>query len=184
VKHPAACFVLLLSSLTLAAQNQAPSQVRTEPPILIDLGNLAGNGCPISMAASQGVWDRTIKVRQGEQERSVQPFGQRIFLKLADSHPAPIIAATVKVRGLTGKNHMLQTAGSADADGDAVKTMKITFATNSKGGVSSDLYIPGLTSVSLIELLEVSYADGKVWKIGESSACRVTPDPMMLIANH
>ena len=180
VKHPAVCFVLLLSSLTLAAQNQ----VKTEAPTLVFHGDTVGNGCPIGMVASQGVWDHTVKVRQGEQERSIQPFGQRISLTLADSHPAPIIAATVKVHGLTGKNHMLETLSSVNGEGDAVKTMKITFPTSSKGGVSSDLYIPGFTSVSSVELLEVSYDDGMVWKIGGSSGCRVTPDRMMLIANH
>jgi hypothetical protein len=139
------------------------------------------------MAASQGVWDHTLRVRQGQQEKVHQPFGQHIFLTLNtlnDSHPAPILAATVKVRGLTGKNHMLQTAGNADANGDAIKTMKITFSTSSKGGASSDLYIPGFTSVSSIELLTVSYDDGQVWEIGGSSPCRVRPDPMMLIASH
>ena len=35
-----------------------------------------------------------------------------------------------------------------------------------------------------IELIEVSYGDGKIWRIASSSMCRVTPDPMMLIANH
>jgi hypothetical protein len=180
VKHPAVCFVLLLSSLTLSAQNQ----VKTQAPIVIDLGTLPGSGCPIGMVANQGVWDHTIKVRQGEQERSVQPFGQRIFLTLADSHPAPIIAARVKVHGLTGKNHMLETLSSVNGEGDAVKTMRITFTKNPSGPVSGDLYIPGFTSVSSIELLEVSYDDGKIWRIGGSSVCRVTPDPMMLIANH
>jgi hypothetical protein len=103
---------------------------------------------------------------------------------LDDSHPAPIVAATVKVHGLTGKNHMLQTGADPNADGNAVKIMQVTFTANSKGGVSSDLYVTGFTSVSSIELLEVSYDDGKVWKIGGSSACSVTPDRLMLIANH
>lgn len=180
MKHLPICFVLVLSPLTLAAQNQ----VKTESPIAIDLGTLPGNRCPIGMVASQGVWDHTIKVRQGQQEPSIQPFGQRIYLALDDSHPAPIIAATVKVHGLTGKNHLLETAGGANADGDATKIMRITFLSSPKGGVSSDLYIAGFTSVSSIELLEVSYGDGKTWTMGGSSVCRVTPDRMMLIANH
>jgi hypothetical protein len=186
VKHPIVYVALLLSSLTLAAQNSARNEGQTpaQRPTIVDLGVLAGNGCPIGMVASQGVWDHTIKVRQGQHEQTSQPFGQRIFLTLGDSHPSPIVAATVKVRGLTGKNHMVQTAGDANADGDAAKIMKITFATTSKGGVISDLYIPGFTSVISIELLEVSYDDGKISRIGGSSVCRVKPDPLMLIANH
>ncbi len=180
MKHSYVSFLLLFSSLTLAAQNPA----KTEAPVLVLHGSTVGNDCPVGMAASQGVWDHTIKVRQGQQERAIQPFGQRILLTLGDSHPEPIIAATVKVYGLTGKNHMLETTKGANAQGDAAKTMRITFTSNRGGGVSSDLYVPGFTSVSSIELLEVSYGDGRIWRIGGSSVCRVTPDPMMLIANH
>jgi hypothetical protein len=55
---------------------------------------------------------------------------------------------------------------------------------SAKGPVTSDLYVPGFTAVSSIELLEVSYDDGRVWRIGGSSVCRVKPDPMMLIVSH
>jgi hypothetical protein len=136
------------------------------------------------MVANQGVWDHNIRVHQGQQEKVLQPFGQRIFLTLTDSHPATIIAATVKVHGLTGKNHMLQTAVDPGADGETTKIMEINFAASQKGGVTGDLYIPGFTAVNSLELLQVSYNDGRVWRIGAESVCRVTPDPNMLIANH
>jgi hypothetical protein len=165
--------------LTLAGQHQG----KTGAPTLIFNGNTIGNGCPIGMRASQGVWDHSIKVRQGEKESSVQPFGQRILLSLEDTHADPIIAATVRVRGLTGNNRILQTR-EANAGGDATKLMRITFGSNGTGGVSSDVYVSGFTSVSSIELLEISYADGKTWRMVGSSVCRVAPDPMMLIANH
>jgi hypothetical protein len=180
VKIAATAFVLLLSSIPLAAQNGAKPEsrafvLRAQPVV---------NGCPIGMVASQGVWDHTIRVRQGQEGQNPQPLGQRIFLTLNDTHSAPIVAATVKVYGLTAKNHMVQTDNRATADGDATKTMSITFATRQKNGVSSDLYIPGFTAVNSIELVQVSYDDGRVWRIGADSVCRVTPDPMMLIANH
>lgn len=136
------------------------------------------------MVASQGVWDHTLRVRQGQEAQTSQPFGQRIFLTLNDTRPAAIVAATVKIYGLTAKNHVVQTDNHATADGDATKTMSITFAMRQKNGVSSDLYIPGFTAVNSIELIQVSYEDGRVWRIGADSVCRVTPDPMMLIANH
>jgi hypothetical protein len=185
MKHPAVSFVLLLSSLTLAAQNGAQNggQAPANGALLAYLGE-PGNGCPIGMVASQGVWDHTIKVRQGQQEKTLQPFGQRIFLTLGDSHTAPIVAATVKVYGLNGKNHMVRADGNTKDDGEATQIMEITFTANQKGNVTGDLYIPGFTAVNSIELLQVSYNDGKIWRIGASGVCRVTPDPMMLIANH
>ena len=167
---------LLLSPLMLLAQNRIGTG---QQPVVVFNGNAMGSNCPIGMHADQGVWDRTVRVWQGQKERTLQPFGQRILLSLAVSGPSPIVSATVKVRGLTGKNRVLQTG---TVGGDGVKIMKITFVQKPEG-VFSDLYVPGFTSVSSIELLEFSYSDGRVWKIGGSSVCRVAPDPMMLIAN-
>jgi hypothetical protein len=181
VRHRANALVLLLSSLTLAAQDR----VKAGQPVVVFHGNAVGTGCPVGilgMRATQEVWDHSIKVRQGQQEQIIQPFGQRIFLSLVVQHPAPIVSATVKVRGLTGKNQILQTDSVGNVSRDGVKIMKITFV-QKPDGAFSDVYVPGFTSVSSIELLEVSYGDGNVWKIGGSSVCRVTPDPLMLIAN-
>ncbi|MGA8085702.1 MAG: hypothetical protein WCA10_00250 [Terracidiphilus sp.] len=180
MKIAAVAFVLLLSSFPLAAQNGA----KPEGQVLVLRSSPVGNGCPIGMIANQGVWDHTIRVRQGQQETVLQPFGQRIFLTLNDSHPAPIVAATVKVYGLTARNHMVQANGNANPNGDATKIIEVKFVASQKGGVTGDLYIPGFTAVNSIELLQVSYDDGRVWRIGGSSVCRVAPDPMMLIANH
>jgi len=180
VKIASFAFVLLLSSLLLAAQSGAAP----EDQVLVLRAQPVASGCPIGMTANQGVWDHTIRVRQGQQEKVTQPFGQRIFLTLNDSHPASIVAATVKVYGLTGKNHMMQTNGNANANGEATRIIQVTFAVSQNGGVTGDLYIPGFTAVNSIELIQVSYKDGRVWRIGGPSVCRVAPDPMMLIANH
>jgi len=180
VKIAATAFLLLLSSFSLAAQNSA----KPDSQAFVLRAQPVGSGCPIGMVASQGVWDHTIRVRQGQEGQTTQPFGQRIFLTLNDTRPASIVAATVKVYGLTAKNHMVQTDNHAAADGEATKIMSINFAARQKNGVSTDLYIPGFTAVNSIELIQVSYDDGKVWRIGADSVCRVTPDPMMLIANH
>jgi len=180
VKAFTTALLLLFSPVPLIAQNGA----RPEGQVLVLRPQSAGSGCPIGIVANQGVWDHTIRVRQGQQEKVIQPFGQRIVLTLNDSHPASIVAATVKVFGLTGKNHTLETAGNSSASGEATRTMNVTFTATQNNGVSTDLYIPGFTAVNFIELIQVSYNDGRVWRIGGSGVCRVTPDPVMLIANH
>jgi hypothetical protein len=187
MKTIAAALVLLVTSLLLSAQNgvqnQPPNGDKTKAPTFLDLGTLPGVGCPIGMAADQGVWDHTIRVHQGK-EKLAQPFGQRIILTLNDAHSATIVSATVNVRGLTARNHMVQAAGDVNSNGEASRTLSVTFAANGKGRVTGDLYIPGFTAVNSIELLQVSYSDGRVWRLGAANVCRVKPDPMMLIANH
>lgn len=173
MKHIAAGIVLALTPLTLAAQSTGGSVIVVLQPD----GTLSA--CPIGMRASQGLWDHAIAVKRGLGD---QKFGQRIILTLNDAHPARVVAATVKVHGLTGKSHMLQTAGGSNADSDAARILQVRFAVTSEGSVSGDLYVPGFTSVSSVELQQVSYADGSTWNISVPNLCRVTPNPMMLIA--
>lgn len=171
----ALAIILALASLTSAAQNTRPGAATTlyvVPPFLAAT-------CPIGMQANQGVWDHTIRVREGEK---VQPFGQRISLTLKDSHPAPIQSATVRVDGLTGKNRILQTDAKFPKT-DGIRTLTVKFVSQDDGRVSADLWLPGFTAVTSVELLEVAYADGSMWKISSSNVCRVQPDPLMLISN-
>lgn len=177
-------FAVLLVSIPLAAQTKAQKQATPETLTVMHSASLPANDCPIGMVANQGVWDHTIRVQEGQQEKAIRPFGQRIFLTLNDSHSAAITAATVKVHGLTGRNRVLQAAADSSANGEETKTMSITFAASQKGSVTGDLYISGFTAVNSIELLQVSYSDGHAWRIAAGGVCRVTPDPTMLIANH
>src|SRR3954462_6031633 len=102
---------LLLSPLMLAAQNDKTPQ----QPAVVFHGTAIGSNCPIGMRASQGVWDHTVRVRQGQREGTFQPFGQRILLSLEVTGQSTIVSATVKVRGLTGKSRMLQTESIGSA---------------------------------------------------------------------
>jgi hypothetical protein len=190
----AAGFALLFTSLTLTAQNASSSGATfgAAPPEALTLQNGTTivlpptpdpAACPISMAARQGIWDRTIRIREGDKERVVQPFGQRISLNLKDPHAAQITEAIVRVRGLNGKNRMLLTPTEAGQKWNAVKTLTVKFARENDGSFSADLWISGFTSVSSVELLQISYADGSGWRISKSNLCRITPNPLMLISN-
>lgn len=176
MKRAAVTFAFLVASLTLAAQNNAGRQAMTlyHPPSFI-----AGT-CPILMGADQGVWDHTIRVHEGDKERVLQPFGQKISLTLKDSHPARILAATVRVAGLTGKNQLLQT-GAKTLNTDGIRTLRVKFTSQGDGSVAADLWLAGFTAVTSVELLEVTYADGNTRKMSDSSVCRVQPNPLMLI---
>ena len=209
MKGIAVASLLVLSSLTLAAQsggtsyavagpeslaqnlndsNQARRQFKLQNPErfkLQDLRQMVGAvpACPIGMRASQGVWDHTMKVRNFDREITKAPFGQRILLTLIDARPANIVSATVLVRGLNGKNHMVKTA-DARSGPNAARTLHVTFTKGQDNDVSADLYVPGFTSVSSVQLQQVTYADGSTWRTSGTKFCRVTPDPMMLIAEH
>ena len=177
---------LLLTSLTLSAQSGSSSepskpatpQVHPLPggSVLIDYGTIVA-GCPIDMHASQSLWNHTIAVQKG---LGSHKFGQRLSLVLKDTRRARITGATVRVHGLTGKNRMLQTGDRSDA-AESATTIHLSFGPKNDNEAVGDLWIPGFTAVTNVELQEVSYSDGSVWRVSGLDICRVQPDPIMLI---
>lgn len=178
MNRTSAAAALLICSSMLLAQDRP----QTSTSVLVLPFNSTFGVCPIGMHARQGEWDHTITVRRGEQQKSNTPFGQRIVLALVDAHLAPIVAATLVVRGFDGKNHMVQTVGGDG--GNVTRNLRAVFAKQADGSVSADIYVPGFTSVTSLQLQSVSYADGSVWRVTASNACRVVPDPLMLVAAH
>ena len=184
----AAGLVLLFCSLALTAQNSSGTPVPQAPEVQVPSNGaivvLPGwfDACPIAMHASQGVWDHTIRIRDGEKGSAVQPFGQRISLNLKDSQSDHIVSATVRVRGWNGKHRMLSTPTDSNQRWNAEKTLKIRFVDENDGSVSGDLWIGGFTGVDSLQLVDLTYADGRIWKPSGSAACRVQPDPLMLIS--
>ena len=183
MKATAFVFVLLLCSLPSVAQSQSSAATIILPADLPANATFVGS-CPVSMDARQGIWDHTILVKNGQSSIRLEKFGQHISLTLGDLHSARIVDATVKVLGLSGRNRMLNTGASADASPDASRILHLTAFTAAQNGVSAELYAPGFTSITSIQLLAITYANGSTWTAPHAKVCRVTPDPLMLIANH
>lgn len=186
--------VLALTASCLVAQNQAATSSSTttpltSPTLTISAANLPANlafasGCPISMDARQGVWDHTIRVHNGQDEKIYNGIGQRLSLTLLDIRSQRIVAATVKVVGLSGQNRMLNTAVQSGPTPDISRVLRLTSFSETKSGTTAELYAPGFTSVTSIQLIEVTYADGSIWTNPNLKVCRVAPDPLMLVAAH
>src|SRR4051812_4560983 len=149
----AAGLAVLLSSFTLGAQNTAPSE--SSKAQYVQPMNAA---CPIGMQASQSLWNHNIAVQKG---LGNQKFGQRLSLALKDPRQARITGARVRVHGLTGKNRMLQTGNRSDG-AESATTVHLSFGPKNDNEVVGDLWIPGFTAVTTVELQEVSYSDGSV----------------------
>lgn len=174
---------LLASSFPLIAQNQpspAPTS-NTVLPVALPAGATFAGGCPVSMDARQGIWDHTIRIRNGQDEKAFNGFGQRITLTLVDLHSSRIVAATVKVIGLSGRNRMLNTDGIAGPKADTSRIIRLTSFSDAKSGVTAELYAPGFTSVTSIQLEELTYADGSTWSNPQLKVCQVAPNPLMLV---
>lgn len=180
----AVSFCLFFSSIALAAQNAAPRPkvFRLTPSNAAPLGitllpSSAVAGCPVSLRA-QHLADGSL-VRAGS--RHPAGVGQWLHLTLDDRGSSEIAKATVTIHGMSDKGRTTQTAIN-DGSSDALRTMTVQFSTHAPGPVASDVWVPGMTAVQRIDLDSVVYADGMVSSFAGQQACRVTPDPFMLIA--
>jgi hypothetical protein len=169
-------FALLFSSLTSGAQDRNGPIVETFPqPVQI-----ISQSCPVGMQAQQRGSSQLVAVHNGQR---TQTTGQRIALTLRSASSPRILTARAKARGLTPRGHVLQSKAIDHLPSDIVREVTIAFNEVSNGGVTGELVLPGFTSVASIELEEITYEDGTVWKTEGQSVCRVEPDMFMLISD-
>jgi hypothetical protein len=143
-------------------------------------GKAAEPLCPVSMRAQQRTSASGLTRAGGG---NVAVPGQRIHLDV-DRGPNAVVAIHVTVRGTTARPR-IYAAQSQQVRPDAVKTFTLTADGASANNVviSSDLLLRGFTSVQLVNLDSVSYADGSLWTPAAGKSCSVAPDPLMLVSS-
>lgn len=180
---------LLLTPLVLAAQtnsygvarmeNLYPSQSNAPASSSQAAVDAMYIGCPVSLRAQHGASGSMV-----ETDRS-RPKGiaQLLHLTLIDSRPHPkrIVAARLRVSGLSGRARVTQTLSSAD-EADSVQTLEIKFSSGTEKEASGDLWVTAMTAVLSIDLQSVTYSDGSSRTFSGRDECRITPDPLMLIS--
>ena len=165
---------LLIGSLTLGAQEGVAPATQLPPGVQV-----ISRACPVEMQAQQRGASQLIAVRNGQRSPMA---GQRIALTLRSKHSSRFISARVKVHGLTPRGRVLQSEAANKLALEITQSMTVVLGEESNGGATGELALPGFTSVTSIELEEITYDNGTLWKVGEGSVCRVSPDPFMLIS--
>ena len=184
-------FAVLLGSIAPAAQTTRQDQtsfgvsrmegLSTASPI----DSSINIGCPISLHALHGASGDMLKVDKSRP----QGIAQLIHLILTTPDSRRIVAAKVRVHGITGKSRITQTKSSRD-ESDASANLVVRFPDGPEKSagpgkdVSGDLWVPGMTAVLSIDLNSVTFADGSIWSFAGREACHVVPDKLMLIAGH
>ncbi len=136
------------------------------------------NLCPVSMQVSYLSDGSAIKTD------AAHPKGlaQKLRLTLTSPDSRSIARATVNVRGWTAKGRMEQVGKDRDA-ALPVRRLMVPFRAVADRMPSADVWVPGLTAVSSVELISVAYRDGTTWRPAQGKTCQMTPDPLMLISN-
>lgn len=201
-------FVVLCGSIALIAETPgtpipSSNQISVQPQTYV-VPAPAMAECPVSMRAQHGSGGALMMARNPKSGLYAQPnqdgrsggLEQRIHLilgKVKDS--ARVVAAKVTVRGMNGKwlampasslqygtsNAGTLSAGSSNI-GSAVKTIDVRFGITADQTEFADLVLPGFSSVQSITLNSLTYADGSTWSSFNGNACRVAPEPFMLVS--
>ncbi|MGO8935546.1 MAG: hypothetical protein ACLPLZ_09275 [Terracidiphilus sp.] len=136
------------------------------------------NPCPVGVLVSHLSDGRTIKTGTAHPKG----LGQRLHLTLTSPDSRSIASATVNVRGWTAEGRMER----ANKDKNAalpMRTLTVPFTAGPVRTASADVWAPGLTAVSSVELTSVAFGDGTTWTPAQGTTCQVTPDPLMQISN-
>jgi hypothetical protein len=142
---------------------------------------LSPNMCPVSLRAQHQADGSMVKIRRDQPMEA----GQGLHLTLVNPPPRQIVAAVVTIHGWSNKARITETGssyGSGNGSSDMAKTMTVHFSAAASGSVTGDVRVAGMTAVERIDLESVVYADGGTENFTAQQACRVTPDPLMLIA--
>ena len=157
-------------------------QTRTTTVVISPVG-----GCPVAMRAKQGGTTQMIKT--GQKPPETQPYepmpkpSQHIHLILwGFAKNKRVASAVITARGLSARGRIDRAASGSSSE--LRRTMTVTFTPDDDGTISAYVDLPAFTSVSSLQLESITYSDGSDWKLPDQHMCRVTPDPVMLVAGN
>lgn len=193
---------LLAAPLGLAAQNASSGVAGRKGSLSGQTATLlpfaSPNLCPVSVRAQHLRDGKMVKTERAPHPGNGmldRPGSQRFGLHLTLTSPdeRTISSAILDESGPTGAGIWMK-AGAYDALANAnegadsnkvpwaTRTIQVQFASDSGRIASADVYAEGLTAVLSIDLRSVTFTDGSTWTPAAGHACRVAPDPLMLIA--
>jgi hypothetical protein len=130
----------------------------------------------------------TVDKRRDGEKRDSSGAAQRIHLSLGKgSDSERVVAVRITVHGTSNKPRTMAadsrvTGPRLNDSPDARKTLNLSFSDRDKDEATADLLLRGFTSVTSITLDSLTFADGSIWMPDFGKACRIVPDPLMLIA--
>ena len=175
MKHEGAVsLALFLGSMTLMAQS---SRRNTTQPAVASVARASMN-CPVDMQAQRQIGPGTTALTATRQQGPVQT------LRLILNNPkfAEIVDLHITVYGLNSKGR-ISPAQTAAKSSEITKSIDLKLKVDPKSQTAIDLVLPKFTSVSVVDLDSVHYADGSTWLPSADQTCHVFPDGEMLISS-
>lgn len=179
MRHPfsLSTFILSLAACAAPACFAAPTAV------------VNPSACPVELSAAQHGLGQMIAVGPSAPDlaapdRKGNNAGQSIDLTMKNTRLQRIVAAELEVHGTANKSRVVRTNAVADQPmADAVRNVHLTSSVPADQTRMRTVSVNDLTSVAWVSVIELRYADGSTWHARPGAECRVTPNPLMLVAD-
>lgn len=161
--------LLLVATVTLAQASNNSSVILTIPSAN------ASDGCPVGFVASRQADFQTMLAS----DRSQPGPAQGLHLMLSHLNAPAIQRVEVTVYGTSPKLRALPTYASSS---DTVsKTFELQRQAGSNSLTEGDVWMHNVGSLSRVDLISITYADGSTWHATDSLKCRAIPSNFVLV---
>jgi hypothetical protein len=148
-------------------------------PTTFTLQSSDTSGCPVGFYASRRA---TGQIMSAGDARQAGP-GQGLHLTLSHltSTPADIQSIEVTVYGTSSKARVLPLAQKAS---DTVsKTFELRRTSDSTSLTDADVWMHQVGSLTSVDLISITYANGTTWHATANLRCRAVPSNYLLVGN-
>lgn len=118
-------------------------------------------------------------LRTGDSRLKDSAHGLRITFNHREG--PQIESAEITVYGVTSKLRALPAATSSSDE--ISKTFQLQRTKGSEGLREASVWMHKVGSLTRVELISITYADGTTWNESKSSRCQAVPSALMLISN-
>jgi hypothetical protein len=174
---PAALSAQTLSHPAIATAVQSDPAPPPAKNLLLRSTDPSPTSCPVGLSAKPGIGGNVMTIAASGGAGS-----QMLNVDLNNTGSHHIIAAKITAHGLTAHGHVIP-ANYLDA-ATTTKQVNLILAVAPGATESRNLLFKGFTSVSLIDLDSLTYADGSAWHRSPQHPCSIVPNPIMLVDTH
>jgi hypothetical protein len=180
MRHPFSLSILALSLTAFAAPACLAAPAHTT----------ANSVCPVELTAEhpQGL-SRVVPIGPNTPPNDLDDArpGQSIDLSIKNTRLQRIVAADLEVHGTSNHSRAIPVGGAvltSQPEADAMRSAHLINSVPADESRTNTVSVKDLTSVLWINVIELRYADGSVWHAHRGAECRVTLNPIMLIAGN
>lgn len=168
-------FVASFVALTLGTGFTFAAEAQAHAPSIVLVAPAYGQNCPVGLRARR-------LPGGGLSEVNTAPATHRpaLHLTFAATDRHAVVQADVILHGNAGQGFVPANEATA---GHQTEVFTVTLSSGANQASSSVLYPKTLTAVDLVELKELTFADGSRWHASANSTCRVVPDNFRLVAS-